>query len=435
MRFLRLILVAGAVSLALAQNDLPRHGAIGLAVGAADKTKAPGPDNPLVVQRVLEGGAGAEAGFQAGDAIRAVDGLPVAAASQFVQAIASHLGGEKVRVAVDRGGKRLDLTAVLRPRPFETSPVADILYRSVAVRDARRRVIVIRPRAAGRLPAVLLMQGLGCDSEDGIDRRNGYGAVLSAFEEHGFVTMRIEKTGVGDSEGPPCTSPQATPQLEADGYLAALRALKSYDFVDSRKVFVFAHSMGPVVGSLAIAQEPVRGFIAVETVGTGWFEYDLERYRVQDGLISPPDEVDRDVRAYAVCSYRFYVEKQPPEELAKIPGCERMTAPFGPVPYAYMQAVADISLGANWKSADFPVLVVYGTSSPVTTAHQSRYLADLINRLHPGRATYVEIPGMSHDLAHYESPQAFVNRAPGSVHRFDTALIDAVMKWLTPLIG
>ena len=38
--------------------------------------------------------------------------------------------------------------------------------------------------------------------------------------------------------------------------------------------------MGPVVGSLAFAQEPVRGLIAVETVGTSWFEYDLERLRV-----------------------------------------------------------------------------------------------------------------------------------------------------------
>ena len=79
--------------------------------------------------------------------------------------------------------------------------------------------------------------------------------------------------------------------------------------------------------------------------------------------------------------------------------------------------------------------VVNGTSSPVTTAHQSRYLVDLINRLHPGRATYVEIPGMSHDLAHYESPQAFVNRDRNVAPPFDRGLIDAMMKWLTPLIG
>ena len=160
-----------------------------------------------------------------------------------------------------------------------------------------------------------------------------------------------------------------------------------------------------------------------------------ERFRVQDDLDASPGDVDRHLRAYEVCSYRFYIEKRTPEELTKIPGCEDMTVPFGPVPYTYMQAVADISLGGNWKSADFPVLVVYGTSSPVTTAHQSRYLADLINRLHPGRATYVEIPGMSHDLAHYESQQAFMNRDPASRHPFDTALIDAMMNWLPPLIG
>jgi hypothetical protein len=30
-----------------------------------------------------------------------------------------------------------------------------------------------------------------------------------------------------------------------------------------------------------IGEEPIRGFLAVETIGKGWFEYDLERIRVQ----------------------------------------------------------------------------------------------------------------------------------------------------------
>jgi len=330
----------------------------------------------------------------------------------------------------------LNLAPVLQPRPLETAPNAEVLYRSIGVRGLRRRVIVTRPNNhPGRLPAVLLMPGLGCESLDNIDRKTGYGAVIAAFEERGYVTMRVEKTGEGDSQGPLCTDFAATPDLEAEGYLAGLRALKTYDFVDPQKVFVFAHSMGPVVGSLAVAQEPVRGFIAVETVGTSWFEYDLERSRVQHGLHALPDEVDRYMREYEVCSHHFYVEKMRPEDLAATPGCEDMTSPFGPVPYTYMQAVADISLGRQWKEADFPILVVYGTTSPVTTAHQSHYLVDLINRFHPGRASYAEVPGMSHDLARYESQLDYLDRVPGSVHPFHTGLIDVVMGWLDSLPG
>jgi len=302
------------------------------------------------------------------------------------------------------------------------------LYRSVEVRGAKRRVIVTRPNRPGRMPAVLLIQGLGCESIDNLDRKTGYGAVISALEDRGFVTMRVEKTGEGDSQGPLCTDLQSTPDLEAEGYVAGLRALKTYDFVDPQKVLVFAHSMGPVVGSLAIAEQDVRGFMAVETVGTSWFEYDLERFRVQRGLSAKPDEVDRAAREYELCSHRFYVEKQRPDELAKTPGCEAMTAPFGPVPYTYMQAVADISLGKQWKYADFPVLVVYGTASPVTTAHQSRYLVELINRFHPNRATYVEVPGMGHDLAKYESQQEYMERT--APHAFHSGLIEVMLTWI-----
>jgi uncharacterized protein len=426
----------GLAALAVAQDDLPRHGVIGLVVTLADKAKPSGPDNSAIVQRVAEGSAAAQAGFQAGDIIRSIDGRAVGAPTQFSQAVGRHLAGDLVRVEVTRGAQQLNLMAVLKPRPLETSPTAEVLYRSVGVRGVRRRVIVTRPlNHGGRLPAVLLMQGLGCESVDNLDRKIGYGAVISAFEEHGYVTMRVEKTGEGDSQGPHCTDTANTPDLEAEGYLAGLRALKSYDFVDPQKVFVFAHSMGPVVGSLAIAQEAVRGVMAVETVGTSWFEYDLERSRVQRGLHALPDEVDRYLREYEVCSHRFYVEKARPEDLAATPGCEDMIAPFGPVPYTYMQAVADISLGKQWKESDCPVLVVYGTASPVTTAHQSHYLVDLINRFHPGRASYAEVPGMGHDLSRYESQLDYLDRVPDAVHPFHTGLIDVVMGWLDSLPG
>ncbi|MGD0618533.1 MAG: alpha/beta fold hydrolase [Bryobacteraceae bacterium] len=418
-----------------AVDNLPRHGVIGLQLGKSDPAKASGPSNPVVVQRVAQNSAGAEAGFLAGDIVRSVDGSPAVSPTRAARMVSRHLAGDQVHIAVTRGAQELNLTATLKPRPFESRPDADVLYWSVNVGSARRRVIVTRPHRNGRLPAILLMQGLGCDSMDGLNSQTGYGAVLAAFEGLGFVTMRLEKTGVGDSEGPDCTDPAATPDLEAEGYLAGLRALKSYDFVDPAKVFVFAHSMGPVVGSLAIAREPVRGFIAVETVGTDWFEYDLERYRVQHSLGAPPDKVDSDLRAYEICSYRFYVEKQRPEDLAKTLGCDIMTAPFGDVPYTFMQAVADISLGRQWKNADFPVLIIYGTSSPVTTSHQSRALVSLINRLHPGRATYAEIPHMSHDLSLYDSPADFMNRAPGSVHPFSAELMEAIMSWMKPLLG
>jgi hypothetical protein len=94
-----------------------------------------------------------------------------------------------------------------------------------------------------------------------------------------------------------------------------------------------------------------------------------------------------------------------------------------------MQAIGDISLAAQWKSVDIPVLVVYGTASPVTTARQNQYLAEMINSFHPGRATYVEVPGMGHDFGRYESMRDY-HQHHQEPHPFHAGVIEVVMKWL-----
>ena len=78
------------------------------------------------------------------------------------------------------------------------------------------------------------------------------------------------------------------------------------------------------------------------------------------------------------------------------------------------------------------MLVVYGTSSPVTTAGQSRYLVDLINRWHPGRAAYAEVPGMGHDFNRYASQEEY-HRRSGSSQEFHAGLLDVILPWLERL--
>jgi uncharacterized protein len=406
-------------------DDLKRHSGIGLAVEKAD--------HGVAVLQVIEGGAGAAAGVRVADVIESVNGRAVAETRDFVSEIGRRFGGDVVELGIARGAQRITQQVTLKPRIYETSPNAGILYESVTVRGALRRTIVSRPKTPGRHPAVVLMGGLGCYSVDNEDPSTGYGRILAEFQRRDFVTLRVEKTGEGDSQGPACNDPLATPQLEAEGFMAGIRALKKRDFVDPNRIFVFAHSLGPLIGSLVLPQEKVAGFVAVETVGTSWYEYDIERTRLQMSLgDKPPDEVERSVREYEVCSHRFFVDKEKPEELLKRPGCAQVLEPLAAVPATYMQAIQDINLGAQWRNVDVPVLVIYGTSSSVTTARQNQYLTDTINRLHPGRATYVEVPGMGHDFARYESQRDY-HRHYQEPHPFHTGIFDAVFTWMATL--
>jgi uncharacterized protein len=416
-------------------DDLPRHGMIGFVIVATDSSRPEDPvTNPPMVKTVVSGGSGEAAGIQPGDILADLNGQRMTSAAGFAQVISRHLAGDSVRLTIVRGRQKIDKTVILKPRPYETSADAEILYRTVTVEGARRRTIVTRPKAAGRYPAVLLMGGLGCYSLDGaLSDSTGYGPILTGLARKGFVTMRVEKTGEGDSEGPACTDPQATAELEAKGYVAGLVALRNYEFVDPGNIFVFAHSLGPLIASLALPQQDVQGVVAAETIGRSWFEYTLENVRRQSALVGEPlDQVDADVREHAKCAFHFFLQHETADEVAKLgEQCKEMISSYAGMPSPYMQQIGDISLAKQWKQIDAPVLVIYGASDPATSADESRYLVDIINSFHPGRATYLEIPGMGHDFGRYSSQAEFLERRKDSKpHRFDDEVLTATLDWL-----
>jgi uncharacterized protein len=419
-----------------ADDDLPRHGSIGLVVVVPDSSKpADLQTNPLTVKNVVAGGAGEVVGIQTGDTILELDGKPVTTPANFAQEIGRHLAGDSVRIVLRRDGQKMEKTIVLKPKPFETSLDTTILYRSISVGNARRRTIITHLQSEGRHPAVLIVGGLGCYSLDGaLNENRGYGPILSALVKEGFVTMRVEKTGEGDSEGPACTDPKATAELEAAGYAAALDALRSYNFVDPNEIFVFAHSLGPLLASLALPGQNVRGVIAAETIGRSWFEYTQENVRRQSALVGEPlDQVDTDVRENVRCAYHFYLQHQSADEVAKLGNtCKEMIASNAGMPDSYMQQIGDINLAKQWKQIAAPVLVIYGTSDPATSADEGRYLVDIINSFHPGTATYREIAGMGHDFGRYDSQRAFLEEVgnPSKPHPFDEEVLTVVLGWV-----
>jgi pimeloyl-ACP methyl ester carboxylesterase len=421
-------------SQAATATDLPRHGIIGLVVAPVDPSK-PGDasTNPPVVKTVVPGGAGAMAGLAPGDVIRALDGHAVGNATDFASSVGRHLAGDTVTIKIARAGSEMELKTVLQPRPYETSPDADILYSYVTAGGSRRRTIVTHPKTPGHYPAVLVMGGLGCYSLDGALMSDiNYGPLLAAFVKNNYVTMRVEKTGQGDSDEPACTSDKSTAELEAQGYVAALAALRSYDFVDTQKIFVFAHSLGPLIAALALPGQQLRGVIVAETIGRSWFEYGTENVRRQSALVGEPlDEVDDEARQHSLCGAHYFLMHEDRDAVFKLGNqCKDMINSYAGMSDPYMHQIGDINIARAWKQTDAPTLVIYGLSDPVTSADESRYLATTINSFHPGRATYSEIPKMGHDFAEYDSPAAFMNRASGTKGPYSRAFLKVVLDWL-----
>jgi uncharacterized protein len=359
-------------------------------------------DGKPVIDAVGPGTPAEKMGLRRDDAIVSVEGVAVADPGSFVAAIAKKRAGDPVKIVVRRAGETLTLGGNLGAQPLEHQADYDIDYGSVDASGVKRRVIVTRPHGSGKHPAVLLIGGVGCYSLDGLLRpnelRQPYARILDAFTRAGYVTMRVEKSGMGDSEGAPCADPRADFETDVRGFAAGLTQLESADYVDRGNIFLFGHSIGPLIAARIASEHPVRGIAVAETVGTSWIEYDLTNVRRQLLLAGVPyDEVDRRVRHHEVCAHHYYVEKQTPEQIvaADKTCADAMEAP---APYTYMQQVGSLDLAPLWKRIEAPVLIVYGTADFVTDDYQHQYLRNMINAFHPGRATYVPIEGMDHGL-------------------------------------
>ena len=137
----------------------------------------------------------------------------------------------------------MDIEVTLGEMPREQPGDIQVLYDTVDAQEATLRSLVTIPIGNTRkLPAILFLQGFDCSSiEWPLPESNLTRELIYRLTRAGFIVMRSEKSGVGDSTGTPCRDVGF--RNEVSLFTSALRKLKSYDFVDSDNVFLFGHSV------------------------------------------------------------------------------------------------------------------------------------------------------------------------------------------------
>jgi pimeloyl-ACP methyl ester carboxylesterase len=159
---------------------------------------------------------------------------------------------------------------------------------------------VTRPNGiAGKVPLIFFVGWLSCDSMEysDADTSDGFGIFLRRLiDRSGYATLRMDKPGVGDSEGD-CA--KADFQSEMEGWQAAFDALAKYKFIDLDRVFVVGLSNGGGFSPMAARDHPVRGYISCGSWSRTWYEHmlDLERRRLlEEGTL--PAEINTWVKQY-----------------------------------------------------------------------------------------------------------------------------------------
>jgi pimeloyl-ACP methyl ester carboxylesterase len=292
------------------------------------------------------------------------------------------------------------------PHPRERFENAEVLYDWAAnSRGDRMRIFVTRPRSSGgRVPAIFFVGWLSCDSvEYPRGESDGFGAFLRRLiDRSGYATVRMDKPGVGESRGTPCS--RSDFQGELEGYQAAFEAMGRYGFIDPDRIFVVGLSNGGGVAPLVTRGRRVRGFVSVGGWGRTWFEHMLENERTRlSGEGRPPSEINDALKGLTV----FYVDylirgRTPGEVLREHPAWKGLwtDSPEGQYgrPASFYQQLQALNLERAWEEAQAPVLVIRGSRDEVMSRADSEAIAGAVNRTHPGRAGYVEINGMTHGL-------------------------------------
>jgi pimeloyl-ACP methyl ester carboxylesterase len=289
-------------------------------------------------------------------------------------------------------------------RPREHFQNADVQYDWVTNSQGQKlRTFITRPKnISGKGPVIFFVGWLSCDSMEYPDpaNRDGFGMLLtSLIERSGFATLRMDKPGVGESAG---VCEKADFESEISGWRALFKSVPKYDFADADRVFVVGLSNGGGFSPLAVEGRSVRGFVSAGSWGRTWYEHmlELERRRLTSEK-KPPAEIGRAMQAYSEF-YDLYLNNgmTPGAILGRHPDWKPLwdDSPDGQYgrPAAFYQQLQKLNLGAAWQNVDAPVLVIHGSADEVMSRADSETIAQIVNATHPGRARYVEVPGMTH---------------------------------------
>jgi hypothetical protein len=398
---LSIALIISALVISRAQ-DLPRRPFLGVvmeSINEETKRRLNLPEAQGVLIRTVVPQSTAEAaGLQKDDVLLKISGKTINSTAEAVALIRQSPTGTMLEFQVWRQGKRITKRQPLKGYPMETSADIDYVYDEVKAGENRLRAILTKPKkATGKLPALMFLQGVPCYSLDNPLDTNGIEAqMLRYFTRQGFVTLRVEKSGMGDSQGLPCN--QLDFQTEAEGYRQGLQKLKNLEYVDSDNIFLLGHSMGGVMAPIIAPTNNVRGIIVYGAITANFMEYYCNSRRtVTQAFEMNPEQADDYIKLACECAFKLIRDKKTSGEiLSQNPACESHLGFQGLRTLDFWYQLDALNLPAEWKKFEGKVLAVYGKADFVSTRAEHQQLAETVNYYHKGNGTFLEIENSDH---------------------------------------
>jgi len=402
--------------------------------------ESPSAITPGAVIKTVENGSPLDkAGLVAGDMILSVNGT--AATSESWDDISYALrGNTATRIKVKSGTTSREISVMFNPRELETHPGLDTFYEQFTTRfGITQRAIITRPKnKQGKQPALYMIGGLSCSSMEVYSQRGGNWpqVIRDLVEKTGMVVMRIEKPGVGDSQGA-CS--QTDFHTELEGIREGIRLLKSKPYVDTTNIIVLGSSMGSAIAPSMANEFGLAGVISDGTFFKTWYEHMLEiERRIKQMEGNSETEIARMMNeAYIPLYHGMLIEKKTYQEITdaypairefNYHGSEHM---YGR-PVSYYQQLQDFDFAGGWENLQVPLRIMRGTNDWIMSAYDNQMIMQLLDRKgHKDHQLY-EYPGLDHWNTIHPTPENSFFGRPG---KWEDDISGILVGWVRELAG
>lgn len=349
-------------------EELPRRARLGL----APRWRG----GRLVVDAVAPGAPAAHAGLAPGDVVREIAGVAIACPADLRHALRVAARGAALEIVATRGADVVRGRAPVQRQPHEAFMESELSCEALARGEVRLRAWLTTPRrpAARPPPLALLLPGL---SEEPFEPAPGSfdAALIEALGAAGCATLRVERRGLGDSEGRLETTELAT---ELADLQAAIDRFGGGPTVDPARVVIYGHSLGGMIAPLLAGPSgrPLAGRVVLGTSALPWRASVAEAARTQRALRGAPEAEGEAVLAAELARY------------AREPVVDGR-------PRSYWQALEARDLAAAWRAVRVPTLALAGAFDWVTPPARGREIAALAAE-GGAPARFVEVASCDH---------------------------------------
>lgn len=394
-------------------------------------------DQGLVITSVSPDFSFFKAGIKQNDIIVFVNKSEIKSRDDFRKALAGKYEDDKLSLDILRKSKKLKITVVADPYPYEKDEGIKFEYGewTTSSGDQLRSIVSKPENSSGKLPAILFVQWLSCDHVEAQPTfMDGNVRLVHDLSKAGYLVMRTDKPGVGDSKGRPCNEYGFNYELQV--HKEALNVLRNNPDVDINRIVILGTSMGGTMAPMIAEGQNIKGLIVTGCYYKTWFEHMLEIERRISYLEGDLPSVTYSKMQQWSKFYSLYLNDKmsPGEIIERHPEFKSLWQgspqhQYGRPAQFYMEA-NDHNVAEYWQKIEAPVLTIHGEYDYIMSRQDHELIAQAMNNKKAGTGTYIEVPMMDHGLNIYESQKAaYTSFSPV----YDDNLTKQVLDWLKKL--